>query len=210
MGSMKLGVGSMVGARGAIAAVFAGLMCASPGASAQQFSNAYTRLNLDRCLKVDVPDGDGSQTAFRCKGFKNAPAHDIYVREEDGRFYLSYGRQGYERRAFDQTLEPYSNLGDDLEWRLERRAGEWQPFALIARYFTEVEDEEGFYRGEVLVILKIGRDEACHAVYIDAEATANANRVAREAADTVVRRFDCETDSPTVRGERGRSLGPTS
>ena len=179
-------------------------------ADAQQFSNAYTRLNLDRCLSVKRPGEDPPGEAFRCKGFKNAPAHDIYVFEEDGRFFLSYGRDAFERRAAGQTLDPYNTIGDDLEWRLERRAGDWLPFALIARFFTEVTDEAGIYRGEVLVIFRIGPEEACHAVYIDARATENANRFAREAADSLVRRFDCATDKPVIYGKPGRSLGPTS
>jgi hypothetical protein len=196
-------------AAGGLAAMLVAMFAQS--ASAQQFSNAYTRLNLGRCVGVDRPGAEGeSLSAYRCKGFKNAREHDIYVFETDGRFYITYGRDAFERRAANQTLEPHNTIGDDLEWRMERRAGDWQPFALIARYFTEVEDEGGFYRGEVLVILKIGRGEACHAVYIDAQANANANRLAREAADTVVRQFDCARDAPIVHGERGRSLGPTS
>ncbi len=179
-------------------------------APAQQFSNAYTRLNLDRCLDVERPGDNSPLPAYRCKGFKNAPAHDIYVFEEDGRFFISYGRDAFNLRAAKQTLGPYNSIGDDLEWRLQRRAGRWQPFALIVRYFTEVEDESGPYRGEVLAVMKVGRNVGCHAVYIDAEANTNANRLAREVADTVARRFDCSKDEPVIYGERGRSLGPTS
>lgn len=186
------------------------VMFAGNAAVAQQFSNYVSRLNLDRCVKVDRPGTEAHGDAYRCRGFKNAKEYDVYVFEQDGRFHISFGTDAFERKAAGQTLAPFNTIGDDLEWRLERRAGEWKPFAVIIRFFTEVEKDGEFYRGEVLVVAKLGPGEACHAVYIDAKANANANQLAREAADSTVRRFDCATQEPMVIGERGLSLGPTS
>jgi hypothetical protein len=178
--------------------------------AAQQFSNAATRLNLDRCLVVHL-DGDATfEEAWRCKGFKNVAQYDVYVYEGDARFFVSYGPGARDKRSASQTLLPANSIGDSIEWRMERRAGDWLPFATILRYYTEVEVDGESYRGEVLVISRVGEGEACHVAYIDAKANANAETLAREAADTLARRFDCAIGEPVIYGEHGRSLGPLS
>jgi len=187
---------------------YAGVGATFSPAIGQQFSNAYTRLNLDRCRKLNPVNFTAEGPVYRCKGFQNKSAHDIYLYEHDRHFYVSYGQDALEQLAAKQTIIPENSLADDLEWRLERRGGAWHPFALILRYFTEIKDDHGYYRGEVLAVMKIGKNEACHAVYIDAEATVNANRVARQAADRIVRRFDCNRDELVVEGVPGRSLKP--
>lgn len=187
-----------------------GIGLAAGGVAAQTISNAYSRLNLDRCLDVTPRDEESDRVSYRCKGFKNIAAYDVFVSESDARFYISYGPNAAEQKAAGQTLAPFNSIGDGIEWRLRRRGGDWQPFATILRYFTDVPDGDTFYRGEVLVVAKFAGREACHVAYIDARANVNANRMAREAADRLVRTFDCATDDPIVYGERGRSLGPVS
>ena len=181
-----------------------------PGDAAVQVSTAYSGLNLERCAEMSRPGSEQPDVVYRCRGFNNIAKFDVYVFERDGRYFVSYGRDAFDRRAATQTLAPFNTIGDDLEWLLERRSGDWEPFATIVRYFTEIEDNGSFFRGEVLVISKIGPGEACHVAYIDARATPNANRLARETAGQIVRRFDCATQDPIIIGERGRSLGPTS
>jgi hypothetical protein len=45
----------------------------------------------------------------------------------------------------------------------------------------------------------------CHVAYIHVKTNANANDLAREAADTLARDFKCETDKVKVFGMRGRA-----
>lgn len=190
--------------------VAAAVALAPAALAAPRTSNAASRLNLDRCQIVHLDKDTSLDGAWRCKGFKNVAEYDVYVYEADRHFFVSFGEGARDKRAASQTLMPENSIADEIEWLLERRAGDWLPFATVLRYYTEVEEDGGYYQGEVYVVTRIGPHEACHVAYIDAKANPNANRMAREAAEALVRRFDCAKDAPKVFGEHGRSLGPLS
>ena len=61
----------------------------------------------------------------------------------------------------------------------------------------------GIYRGEVLVVTRLGPGGVCHVGYVDARQNADAIRLAREIADQHARTFRCGKDKPIVRGDRG-------
>ena len=63
-----------------------------------------------------------------------------------------------------------------------------------------------YYDGQVLVVSKIGA-EACHVATVDARANADANALARAAADKYAASFDCATATVIRAGEPGKSLG---
>ena len=72
------------------------------------------------------------------------------------------------------------------------------PVATILRYHT-ADPETGEDKGQVLVVSQIAEGNSCHIAYVDALATANANDLARAAADGAGD-FDCANDTVKVIG----------
>ena len=118
------------------------------------------------------------------------------VTEGDLRFSLIYGFGA--RMADGQTLPPFNRLGAKLEWRLSNDLGRWMPIATIVRYYT-ADPETGEDKGQVLVVTQLVEGNSCHVAYIDALANANANALAREAADASGD-FDCASDEVDIIG----------
>lgn len=172
-----------------------GIAALLPGmgaASAQQLESSYTDVNLDACTVIESDDF-GSRWA--CPGYKGIP---VMIAEGDLRFFVSYGLRAMEEKAAAQTLPPFNHLGEKIEWRLSNAEGRWKPFATILRYFTA--REEGTEESQVLVVTRVEEGATCHVAYVDATANANANELARQAADEKAAGFDCENDEPEVVG----------
>lgn len=171
----------------------AGLVLAlSAPAAAQQFDSAYTDLNLDDCTVIAADDFGAS---WSCPGYKGIP---VYVAEGDLRFFVSFGFGAPDEVAAVQTPPPFNTLGPKVEWRLGNASGGWKPFATILRYFTSLGDGEK--ESQVLVVTQLVEGATCHIAYVDATANADANELAREAADELAGDFDC-ADAPEVIGD---------
>ena len=180
----------------AISALF--FWCVTAGAESR-IDSAYTRLRLEECKEKAPRNPDqGEGTTWRCTGHGGIP---VLLSESDLRFFVTFGERGWEERAGSETLLPFNHPGDTIEWRLERDGDRWRAFATILRWHTDVDG----YKGEVLVVTRLGRGETCHVAYVDARANRNANRLAREAADRMARNFRCGIDRPVEMGVRGRS-----
>jgi hypothetical protein len=82
---------------------------------------------------------------------------------------------------------------------LSNALGRWMPIATIVRYHT-ADPETGEDKGQVLVVTQLVEGNSCHIAYIDALANADANVLAREAADRSGD-FDCASDEVEVIGE---------
>jgi hypothetical protein len=148
------------------------------------FMSAYTELDLDQCL---VLEADDFQVRWSCPGYKGYP---LLVVEADLRFMLAYGFGADQQQL--QSLPQFNYLGEKLEWRLSNDLGRWLPVASIVRYFTAggtPEDPEG----QTLVVTQLSEGRVCHIAYVDALANADANELARQAADKAGN-FDCEKD----------------
>jgi hypothetical protein len=163
---------------------------ASPANAA--FTSAYTDLDLDQCL---VLEADDFSVVWACPGYKGYP---LRVSEGDLRFSLQYGFDADGSAGF-QTLPPFNTLGPKLEWRLSNDLGRWMPIATIVRYHT-ADPETGEDKGQVLVVTQLLEGNTCHIAYVDALANADANELAREAADKAGD-FDCATDEVEVIGK---------
>jgi hypothetical protein len=171
-----------------LAAMLAIAALATPAQAA--FNSAYTDLDLDECLVLDADDFGAS---WACPGYKGYP---LMVTEGDLRFSLIYG---FGAKAGDgQTLPPFNRLGEKLEWRLSNDLGRWMPVATIVRYHT-ADPETGEDKGQVLVVTQLVEGNSCHIAYVDARANANANELAREAADKAGD-FDCASDEVEIIG----------
>jgi hypothetical protein len=165
---------------------------ADSSAAPASVDSAYTDLNLSQCT---VMQSDDFGSTWACAGHRGYP---VMVSEGDLRFMLSYGLTPKAEKAASQTLPPFNNLGPRIEWRLSRASGSWMPVATIVRYLIDkVEPQtEG---GEVLVVTRLGEGTTCQTAWIDAKANADANALAREAADRA-QAFDCSGE-PEIVGE---------
>ena len=109
-------------------------------------------------------------------------------------------------RPIGQTIPPFNNLGSKLEWRAPNRAGA-EPFATIVRYiYQKIADDGSYSDGQVLVISRFRNGDSCHVAYVDALANANANLMAREAADKYATGGDCPDGAVPVLGRGGETF----
>jgi len=104
--------------------------------------------------------------------------------------------------AAEQGFGPFNHVHDTIEWRT--RAG--KPFATIQRWFI-ADNEKPQADGRptdvpILVVMRLA--PACHIVYIDASANADANELARKAADDKAADFKCGKDEAAIVGKQGR------
>jgi hypothetical protein len=159
-------------------------------AAAQQIESAYSDVDLDACTVIESDDF-GSRWA--CPGHKGIP---VMIAEGDLRFFVSYGLKSTEERAAEQTLPPFNRLGEKIEWRVSNAGGQWKPFATILRFFTQ--RESGEKESQILVVTKVEEGATCHVAYIDATANADANELARTAADERALGFDCAGEPEIV------------
>ncbi|MBB4053482.1 hypothetical protein GGR20_003142 [Devosia subaequoris] len=181
--------------RNSIVPALLAALVVSPALAQSGFTSAYTDLDLDQCLILEADDFGAS---WACPGYKGYP---LLVQEGDLRFSLSYGFDADENGVGFQTLPPFNYLGAKLEWRLSNALGRWFPIATIVRYHT-AHPETGEDHGQVLVVSQIAEGNSCHIAYVDARANANANELARQAADKAGD-FDCMTDEIEIIGAFG-------
>ena len=162
-----------------------------------QSKSVYTDLNLDRCPVIDqAQEGDGEWAVMRCSGWNGMP---VFVAEADLRFSRGYGANGRKQQSASQFLGPFNTIGKKLEWRLKNG----RVSATILRYYTETGSEG--VKGQILVVTKVGRQQACHVAYVDALANKGANVLAQYAADYIAPDFNCAQDQPVHLGKRGVS-----
>lgn len=173
-----------------LAAGLAVMALATPAHAA--FNSAYTEINLDACL---VLDADDFRVNWSCPGYKGYP---LMVSEGDLRFSLAYGFNITPAQRW-QSLPPFNHLGEKLEWRLSNDLGRWMPIATIVRYYT-ADPETGEDKGQVLVVTQLVEGNSCHIAYVDALANADANALARQAADASGS-FDCASDEVAIIGK---------
>ena len=173
------------------------LLLAGRPARAVEASSVYSSFDLKTCKLVSRNSEIGG-IVQRCDG---SGGFQIFVAEDDLRFFVGYGPNGRRQRAFEQTLSPFNSIHNTVEFRL--RPGEQRPFAAILRYRTAGQD--GRETGQVLVVTKLQGHQACHMAYIDARANPNPNEMARQAADSMVNSFDCGKDEPKTVGASGKS-----
>lgn len=172
---------------------------ASVSAAAEQAKDAVesriVKFDLSACAVIEKDE----ETAYAVKRCADFDGYDFYVAHGDLRDYVGFGPDAVTQKAFTQTLTPFNRIDETIEFRV--RAGAAVPEAAIIRYFIDNEATNSV--GQVLVVSKIAGTEACHVAYVDALANANAEDLARRAADES-RDFDCETDEPRIVGSRSR------
>jgi hypothetical protein len=186
-----------------VAAALAGLL-ASP-AIGETTESATTPSDVDKCTHKAgrAAEDDGE---WHCIGYAGIP---ILMTAGDVRVYVSYGAKAAHEAAAAQTLAAPNGEGKNIEWRIVREPGrKGHAFATIMGWSTAIPVDDpkvvdGTYRGEVLVVMRLGPGGVCHVGYVDARQNANAIELAREIADRHARTFRCGKDKPVVLGDKG-------
>ena len=191
--------------RALIVAAFWAVMVAvvAPSVSAQEYSSQYSSTAVKKCKVVDrAPKDEGSWTIWQCAG---VGGYVVRITEDDLRHNVSMGRtfkEAEDSAVAKHQFPGFNAIGDTLEWRMFKG----RPFATIQRW--TLFDAAGAGKPVPYGLMVVTRlNPTCHAAYVDvrANAPANANDLARGAADTHATIFDCN-NHPIVIGKRGRAI----
>jgi hypothetical protein len=135
-------------------------------------TSAYTRLDLDRCRRIDRSE-EMQSARWRCTGHGGVP---LFVQNGDERFDVDAGRED----ANEFWSAGFDYPGSTVEWRLLRG----KPFAVIYRLNSSGDEQPKWSR---LIVETVGRDvSGCRIASIDARRP-DANAEARVAADRAAR-----------------------
>jgi hypothetical protein len=205
----------MIPVTGLVAAV---TLLIGSAAVAETISSAYTPFDVDACRHRKGRDVE-DYGEWRCVGHAGIP---VVMHAGDQRIYVSYGARASDELAARETLASFNGEGKTIEWRIAgtdagsgagKGTGTGRPFATIMRWSTtvvvdEAQAKDGLFRGQVLVVTRLGPRGVCHVGYVDGRANPNANDLAREIADRHARAFRCGKDKPIVLGEKGLGFSP--
>ena len=173
-------------------AVFALSATAWAQADAGANDSAYVRV-FDNCTAYQAED---EPVHFSdCAGFAGWTVH--IVAGEHGAA-VAYSRRGKEAQWGENPPRAgvFQDLGQVMEWRLDASGA---PFATIYRsIFTGFEPGDGGQYLTVSALRPDGEVGACHVAYVEAAQQANANQIAREAADYLAPGWQCGVDEPIV------------
>jgi hypothetical protein len=174
----------------------AAVVVAAMAFPAKAEESVYTSVALESCALQPVNKNDPLESGvWICVGYQGIP---VLIAEGDLRFFVSYGFEAAGQLAAQQTLPPFNTINSTLEWRLD---DDGVPFATILRFFTDSGD--GGPSEQILVVTALSEGGVCHAAYVNASVNADANVMAREAADLFARNFDCSYHAPLWIGARG-------
>lgn len=183
------------------------LIAALPSrADAEEIRSDYTSTAEKACKKVKAakPGEEGEWSQWSCPG---RGGYRVSVFEADLRMTVSVGHTiaaAEKEPAASESFGPFNLAKDTVEWR--SAAG--KPFAIIQRW--TIADNENLEKSgrpasvPILVITRLPPGPVCHVAYIDGQANADANVLARKAADETARAFRCGTDTAAIVGKPGR------
>jgi hypothetical protein len=163
------------------------------GAAAQSPESVVTELVKGRCRFVSIDKETNEEQVKRCPGIGGV---DAVTRASHTNVFLGF--QWAKSREPQEVVYGWS-LGEKVEWRGVRDRKGLRPYAAIVRVI--VKDPETLVAGgQVLAVVRLQSGKACVAALADASANANANELARAAADSIARNFDCAKGRPSVVG----------
>jgi hypothetical protein len=174
-------------------------------ANAQTFSSSYTSTAPKDCRVVGTGNGIDDSATRACPGKAGLV---VLVSEDDLRETVSVGRDraaAAKEPAAETWFAPFNSTTTTVEWR----ALDGKPFAIIQRWHiadNADQDKGGSPIAKPMLIVTRLPPGVCHVAYIDVKANANANELARKAADENARDFNCGKDAVKVIGESGRAV----
>jgi hypothetical protein len=175
-------------------------------ANAQTIGSSYTSTAPKDCRGTGARNSFDDSTSRVCPGKAGLV---VLIAENDLRETVSVGRNrstAAKEPAAQAWFGPFNSTTTKIEWR----ALGARPFAIIQRWHiadnADLDRDSRPNAKPMLVVTRLPPGGVCHVAYIDVQANPNANELAREAADTVARSFNCGTDTVKIIGEGGRAV----
>jgi hypothetical protein len=198
------------GISGALSISVAMLSCTGSGlilpASAQTIGSSYTSTAPKDCRVSSAGNGVDDSAIRVCPGKAGLV---VLISEDDLRETVSIGRNraaAAKEPAAQVWFGPFNSTTTTVEWRTQ----DGQPFAIIQRWhIADNSDQDKNDRPiakPMLIVTRLPPGAVCHVAYIDVQTNANANELARKAADENARNFKCGADDVKVAGESGRAV----
>lgn len=191
----------------AAAATFTAVFGLISPACAQTFTSSYTSTAPKDCRVTSARNEVDDSTIRTCLGKAGLV---VLISEDDLRETVSVGRNraaAAKEPAAQVWFGPFNSTEHTVEWR----AVNGKPFAIIQRWHiadsTEPDKNGRPIAKPMLAVTRLPPGQVCHVAYIDAQANANPNELARKAADELARDFKCGKDEVKVIGEAGKAVG---
>lgn len=156
--------------------IFAG----AGAAAAQRAESVYTALDPRACRTTDF-EREGQSSTQECPG---VGGYKLRVLEGDNRQSITVVRPDGTQHPLDfwHTVSgAFSTVGPRAEWRVRRRAGRVEPFALVVRFNANRQPDEPHKITSYLVVARLAPGRVCVTDRI--EPGPRANEEARRAAD---------------------------
>lgn len=157
---------------------------------AGQISSTYEKFNFDKCKKAEAGERDVTRLCRMKKGpdlMITYHEHGVNVEVEPASSEGLYesDRANYKTARSGHFGNLFTNKAGvtTLEWRVEKIAGKWEPFAAIYRTtYAEFLADGTSKNRQRLDVLKVGADHACQIGTVEARIKKH-NEKARELAD---------------------------
>jgi hypothetical protein len=169
------------------------------------FGSSYSSIAAINCWSDGKKEADDHSSRV-CRGKSGLV---VSVDVVDLRQTVSIGRnltEAAKEPAADASFGPFNSVAPRIEWRM---AGS-EPIAIIQRWQLADradQDKNGRPRDKaLLVVTRVSPGGVCHVAYVDAAANANADELARQAADASARSFVCGKDEVKIIGNSGRAV----
>ncbi|NNE65871.1 MAG: hypothetical protein HKN33_04835 [Pyrinomonadaceae bacterium] len=156
----------------------------SAGTSAKtkgSVDSTYTELAEDACEDADS-DKDEEWTVQKCKGILG---YELIVSEGDLRQTIDVVSPAGKKSELDLwnvVSNGFSTVGDKAEWRVTKKNGKSEPFALIVRYNVNEDPDNTEKITSYLTVSKITATGACVTDIV--KPSKKANEIARTLADS--------------------------
>ena len=174
--------------------------------NAETIGSSYTSTAPKDCRVKSAGNGVDDSTIRVCPG-KNGLI--VLISEDDLRETVSVGRNrltAAKEPAAEIWFGPFNSTTNTVEWR----AANGRPYAIIQRWHiadnSDRDKEDRPIAKPMLAVTRLSPGPVCHVAYVDVQANASANELARKAADEVARNFKCGKDKVKIVGNSGRAV----
>lgn len=178
------------------AMLFASLLAATPlrysaAAPADHLVSVYSDVARRKCASSGKTRNEDGPVTYRCRLIDGLTLRTTYL---EAAVQISMLREG---KDVGLRLGTGYDIGEKLEWRGPRVEDKFIPAAAILRLIARTGSDS---YASVLVVLRVDGEKICPAAWLDATAAANANVLARRAADEIAQEFRCGVDAARIVG----------